>query len=140
MGSLSRALAASLDAHMNIESLFGAGLVLLSALFFCAFFGQRALTRLRKRKGRLNPGFFPTGTSLGNALHQLQSIVDPEVLYSIQQQLHEADEDEDADSSSDPQKHLLRQASRIRRGTQVGPITAITANATSRRTDKRDGL
>jgi hypothetical protein len=87
---------------MNFESLFGAGLLLLSAVCFCAFFGQRALARRRKRQGHLNPGFFPSGTYLGNALHQLQSIVDPEVVYSIQQDLHEADEDEDG--YFDPQK------------------------------------
>ena|ERR1700712_3212841 len=113
---------------MDFETLLGAGPLLLAFLFFCAFFGQRALARLRKRHGHLNPGFFPTGTSLGNALHQLQAIIDPEVLYAIQQQLHEAEEDEDTSGPLNPQKHLLRQASRIRRGTQVGSITAITTN------------
>jgi hypothetical protein len=119
---------------MNIQSLFGAGFLLLLTLIFCAFFGQRALTRPRKRKGHSNPGFFPAGTSLGNVLHQLQSIVGPDVLYSIQQQLQEADEEDDADSSLDPQKRLLGQATRIRRGTQIEPITAVAANFTSSRT------
>jgi hypothetical protein len=122
---------------MNFESFLGAGFLLLSFLFFCAFFGQRVMTRRRKYKGRLDSRFFPTGTSLGNALHQLQSIIDPEVLYSIRQELQDAEED--AGDPLDPHRHLLRQASRIQRGTQVGPVTAYPFTSKVAHTDNPNG-
>ena len=108
---------------MQIGDLFGRGLLVVFVIFACAFFGQRLRARRRKKRGFADPGFYPTGTRLGNALHQLQSIVNPDALHFLQEQLQEEDEEEE--EVPDPRKHILRQAARIRKGTHTGPLTAL---------------
>jgi hypothetical protein len=62
---------------------------------------------------------------MGNALHSLQAIAEPQVRYVVAEELEEEAEDEDAGGPDDPTTHLLRQARRIRRGEVVERLTAL---------------
>lgn len=116
-----------------MELLFEAGLYLFVVfvvfVVFVAFsfLFQRLRWRRRRRLGKQNPGFYPTSTSLGNALHELQSIAEPPAKYVIAEILDEEEEAEADESGSlvNPKAHLLRQAARIRRGERVERLTAI---------------
>jgi hypothetical protein len=97
-------------------------------VFGFLFVLQRLRYRRRVRRGEVNRGFCPSVASAGNALHQLQSFVQPQVRYVIAEQLDEESEEDDSgepDDPFDPIRHLHRQAERIRRGEQAEPITAI---------------
>jgi hypothetical protein len=100
----------------------------LFLLFGAIFLLQRLRWRRRVRRGDLKPGFRPSVASAGNALHQLQTFVQPQVRYVIAEQLDEESEEEDSgdpDHPVDPIRHLHRQAKRIRKGEQAEPITAL---------------
>jgi hypothetical protein len=61
---------------------------------------------------------------LGNALHQLQTIAQPQMQHVIAEKLDEDLEDEESGGPDDPVRHLHRQAAKIRRGERVERITA----------------
>jgi hypothetical protein len=61
---------------------------------------------------------------LGNALHQLQTIAQPQMQHVIAEKLDEDLEDEESGGPDDPVRHLHRQAAKIRRGEPVERITA----------------
>jgi hypothetical protein len=113
---------------MNLELLLLEGLYLFALFVAIAFILQRARWRRRRRLGRTDPGFYPTSTSLGNALHQLQSIAEPPAKYVITERLDEKDEadDDEHGGTPNPKTHLLRQAARIRRGEPLDRLTAMT--------------
>ena len=97
------------------------------AIVLCCivFWGKRLLWRRRKRMGKRNPGFFPTFTSAGNALQNLQVIAQPRAQYVISEKLDdEADEDDEGEPGN-PEKHLQRQLRRIRRGERIERLTAL---------------
>jgi hypothetical protein len=108
--------------------LFMAGLYLFVAFVAAAFLFQRFRWRRRRRLGRKDLGFYPTSTSLGNALHELQSIAEPPAKYVIAEVLDEEGEaeDDEPEGALNPRAHLLRQAARIRRGERLERLTAIT--------------
>jgi hypothetical protein len=62
--------------------------------------------------------------TLGNALHQLQAFVQPQIRYVITQTFEQADEEFLGDKS-DTAIHLLRQAIRIQRGDDVDQVSAL---------------
>lgn len=96
----------------------GLGLILWA--FWWVFMGLRCLAWLRRGRG-----FRPGSTSLGNALQTLQVYVEPRVQHVIQERLEEEAEEEVDGDSVDPATHIKRQAERIRRGEEVGRITAL---------------
>ena len=100
---------------MNVVQ--GLGLILWA--FWWVFVGLRCLAWLRGGRG-----FRPGSTSLGNALQTLQVYVEPRVQHVLQERLEE-DLDGELDHPVDPKAHLRRQAERIRRGEEVGRITAL---------------
>ena len=108
---------------------FGTALVLILYLFCfftaCAFFYQRARWRRRKRLGRKSLGFCPTSTSLGNALHHLMIITRPTTQYVLEEKLQEDEEDDSSGDPDTPRKHLHRQLRRIRNGEPIDPITIL---------------
>jgi hypothetical protein len=111
---------------MSLDLLLAAGMYVFVLFVALAFIFQRVRWRHRKRQGR-DPGFHPTSTSLGNALHQLQSIAEPPAKYVITEMLDEEDEadDEDQGRTASPKTHLLRQAARIRRGECLERLTVL---------------
>jgi hypothetical protein len=115
---------------MDFDLLLLAQLYLFSVLIACAFVFQRLRWKRRKQRKKNNLGFYPSSTSLGNALHQLQSIVAPPMKHVVMQTLDEDDLDEqdtgDGNQNS-AQRHLLKQAARIRRGENIELLTARAA-------------
>ena len=94
-------------------------------LWACAIFLQRALYHWRKEAGKSKLGFYPSGTSMGNALQTLQAILEPQVQHVIEERLEEPAEDDDEDGPKDPTAHLMRQARRIRRGDHIERLTTL---------------
>jgi hypothetical protein len=94
----------------------------VSVVFLCQ--------RLRWKKARR--GFRPSTAMLGNALHQLQAIAEPQIRYVIEEKLNEDLEDEEAGGPDDPVRHLHRQAAKIRRGERVDRLAALLGSANDR--------
>jgi hypothetical protein len=85
---------------------------------------QRALWRLRKKRGKSKLGFYPSAASIGNALQVLQAIAEPQVQHVIEERLEEPTDEDDEAGPKDPTAHLMRQARRIRKGEDVH-LTAL---------------
>lgn len=109
---------------MNPDQILTIGLDGLVCLFAVIFLYRRWRWRRRRRKGHV-AGFYPRGAALGNALHQLQAIAEPQAKYVIEEKLKE-EVDEDGESGpDDPTEHLHRQARRIRRGERLNSLTTF---------------
>ena len=88
-----------------------------------SFFLQRMRYRYHLRRGKKNPGFYPTLVILGNAFQRLQKLGEPGLKFVLEEKSDDSgDEDEDADPS-DPMQHLHRQLRRIRNGEKVDQLT-----------------
>jgi hypothetical protein len=109
---------------MTLDQILAAGLYGLVSLCGIAFLYQRLRWRRRRRRG-LSGGFYPRGTSLGNALQQLQIFAEPQNRHVIAEKLDEEAEEEGEGGSDDPVRHLHRQAAKIRRGEKVERLTAL---------------
>jgi len=96
------------------------------ALGLCGFmcFVSVVFVYQRWRWKRTRRGFRPSTAMLGNALHQLQTIAQPQMQHVIEEKLDEDLEDEESGGPDDPVRHLHRQAAKIRRGEPVERITA----------------
>jgi hypothetical protein len=101
---------------------FNGFVILVCWGLFCL---RRFLWRSRRRRGKRDPGFFPTYTSAGNALHNLQAIAEPRVEYVIAEKLDDHADDDDEGEPTDPEKHLHRQLRRIRRGEKIERLNAL---------------
>jgi len=110
---------------MDLDLLLLRGLYLSVIIVTIAFFAQRARWRRRRRQNKSNWGFFPTSASMGNALHHLQALAQPQVQQILEEKLDEHAEDEEDGAPKDPAAHLHRQARRIRRGQKVDHLTAL---------------
>lgn len=113
---------------MNFDSAVSLCLWAFLAFIGVTFLFQRLRWTRRGRRGKSNLGFYPSTASLGNALHQLQAIAQPQVEYVIAEKLdEEADEDDSGnpDHQIAPVLHLHRQAAKIRKGEKVDQITAL---------------
>jgi hypothetical protein len=77
----------------------------------------------RWRWRKTGRGFCPSTAVLGNALHQLQVMVQPQMQHVIEEKLDEDRDDEESGGPDDPVRHLHRQAARVRRGEPVERIT-----------------
>jgi hypothetical protein len=110
---------------VDFNPLVTLGLYVFVVFVGCAFLFQRYRWRRRKRLGREKLGFYPRATSLGNGLHQLQTLAEPQVQHVIAEKLDEASEDDEDGGPVDPVAHLHRQARRIRRGEVVELLTAL---------------
>jgi hypothetical protein len=110
---------------VNFDLGYVLGLYGLVVLFGCVYWWQRRVDRRRRRRGKGKLRIYSSAALLGNALHSLQSIAEPQVRHVVAEELKEEAEDEDVGGPEDPTAHLLRQARRIRRGEDVGRLTAI---------------
>lgn len=110
---------------MNLDSLLLASLYAFSCFFCCFFCFQRWRWRRPKRLGRSRLGFYPSTASLGNALHQLHAMAEPQVAYVIEEKLDEEADEDDEGGPDDPVRHLHRQAAKIRRGEKVDRLTVL---------------
>lgn len=67
-------------------------------IIFCVLFGSLFLLLRRRhrerRRKRLDPGFYPTTRSLGNALHSLQIFARPDITHVMQVKYAEPKEDD----------------------------------------------
>lgn len=97
---------------------------LLLIVWGCIVCVQRALWRWRKKTGKSKLGFYPSGTSIGNALQVLQAIAEPQVQHVIEERLEEPTDEDDETGPKNPTAHLMRQARRIRKGEDVH-LTAL---------------
>lgn len=110
---------------MDLDLLLLRGLYLCVTVVAIAFFAQRSRWKRRRRKNKSNWGFFPTSASMGNALHHLQALAQPQIQHILEQKLDEHADDEEDGAPKDPTAHLRRQARRIRRGQKVDRLTAL---------------
>jgi hypothetical protein len=104
---------------MNLVAFFvvlpyGAVVVLLGIYFW-----RRAQWRRRRRTGRKNLGFYPSASSLGNAMQNLQALTRPTIEYVLEEKYDEDAEDDGDGGPEDPTDHLKRQLKRIRRGEKL---------------------
>jgi hypothetical protein len=109
---------------MNPEQILAIGLYGLVSVFACAFLYRRWRWRRRRCKGKA-AGFYPQAATLGNALHQLQSIAQPQTRYVIEEKLKEEVDEDGEGGPDDPTRHLHRQAKKIRRGERLERLTTF---------------
>ena len=110
---------------MALDLMLLKGFYAFSCFVGCAFFSQRWQWRHRRRRGRSRLGFYPSASSLGNALHQLQAIAEPQMAYVIEEKLDEEADEDDEGGPDDPTRHLYRQAAKIRRGERPDRLTVF---------------
>ena len=110
--------------ELKLDLILLRGFVGFMALFTVSFLFQRYRWRQRKRKGKSNWGFYPSSSSLGNALQQLSVLAQPQVEYVLEEELNENAEDDSEGGPEDPIAHLHRQAVKIRRGKKIDRLTA----------------
>jgi hypothetical protein len=104
---------------------FVRGLYLIVFSCCIVFFLRRFLWRWRKRRGKRNPGFYPTYASAGNAIQALQAMAQPTVEYVLEEKLEDQAEDDDNGEPDTPEKLLHRQLRQIRRGEKVERLTVL---------------
>jgi hypothetical protein len=105
--------------------IFGAFLLTTGFWFGCVFFARRYLWRKRGRAGTLRRGFYPQAAMLGNALHHLQALAEPQVKYVVQEKLDDHEEEDDEAGPKDPTRHLKRQLRRIRDGEEIDRLVVF---------------
>ncbi len=98
----------------------------LAILLILAYYYLFRVKWGRKRKtGRRRRRFPPSSEGLGTVLLGLTLIYRPRILHAVEaqhRQVEDADEDDNGDPDS-PEKHLMRQLRRIRRGEEVDVIS-----------------
>lgn len=110
---------------MDISIAFAWGPIFFAFAVLAFFFLRRACYRYNVRRGKKNPGFYPTFAILGNVFQRLQKLGEPGLKFVLEEKSDDhADNDEDADPT-DPMQHLHRQLKRIRNGERLDQITTL---------------
>lgn len=102
---------------MFLDQILAIGLYGFVCVFSVVFMWKR------RRWRRSGSGFRPSVASLGNALHQLQAIAEPQIRHVIEEKDDDALDDENDGGPDDPVRHLHRQARKIRRGEKLENLT-----------------
>jgi hypothetical protein len=110
--------------ELKLDLMLLRGLFAFVAIFTVVFLFQRYRWRRRKRKGKSNWGFYPSSSSLGNALQKLSVMAQPQIEHVLEEKLDENSEYDSEGGPDDPVAHLNRQASKIRRGENLDRLTA----------------
>ena len=108
---------------MNLVAFFVATPCLAVVVLLGTFYLKRARWRRRRRTKPEYAGFYPSASSLGNALHSLQIFTRPTVAYVLQEKYDEDMEDDGDGGPDDPTRQLKGQLKRIRRGERVDTLT-----------------
>lgn len=109
--------------EFNLDLVLLCGLFAFMAFVTIVFLFQRYRWRRRKRKRKSKWGFYPSSSSLGNALQQLSVIAQTQVEYVLEEKLNEDAEDDSEGGPEDPVAHLHRQAAKIRKGEKIDRLT-----------------
>jgi len=104
---------------VNLDQQLAMGLYGFVCFFAVVFLCQRLSWRRTRR------GFRPSTAMMGNALHQLQAIAQPQMEHVIEEKLKEDAEDDEAGGPDNPVRHLHCQARKIRRGEPIDRITTF---------------
>ena len=80
-----------------MDARLGLGIFMLCWFFAFAFLFQRFLYRIRRRRG-----YYPTTGSLGNALQNLQSMAQPQVVHILQEKQSDKAEDDESGGPAEP--------------------------------------
>jgi hypothetical protein len=108
---------------MNLAAFFVATPYAVVVVLLCAFYLKRTWWKFRRRTKPEYAGFCPSVSSLGNALHSLQTFTPPTIAYVLQEKYDEDMEDDGDGGPDDPTRQLKRQLKRIRRGERVDTLT-----------------
>jgi hypothetical protein len=108
---------------MNLAAFFVATPYAAVVILLGIFYLKRARWKRRRRAGRKDAGFYPSASSLGNAMHSLQIFTRPTIAYVLEEKYDEDAEDDGDGGPDDPTRHLKRQLKRIRRGETVDTLT-----------------
>ena len=110
---------------MDLATTLAWGPIFFAFAVIGSFFIQRIRYRRNVRRGKKNPGFYPTFAVLGNVFQRLQKLGEPGLKFVLEEKSDDhADEDDDADPA-DPMKHLHRQLRRIRNGEKIDRLTTL---------------
>lgn len=107
---------------MNLAAFFVATPYVAVVVLLGTFYLKRARWRRRTRTRPEFVGFYPSASSLGNALHSLQTFTRPTVAYVLEEKYDEDMEDDGDGGPHDPTRQLKRQLKRIRRGERVDTL------------------
>ena len=107
-----------MDLNLVARGMLG-GLLLYFLVFVLIVRYQRSRWRRKPRLGRKHWGYYPTSSSIGNALQTLQVFVHPQMDYVLEEKLNEDTEEDDQGDRDDPKKALGWQLRRIRNGERV---------------------
>jgi hypothetical protein len=107
---------------MNLDAFFVATPYAVVVVLLCAFYLKRTWWKFRRRTKPEYAGFCPSVSSLGNALHSLQTFTRPTIAYVLQEKYDEDMEDDGDGGPDDPTRQLKRQLKRIRRGERVDAL------------------
>ena len=77
-----------------VASVCACAVLLLATVFSAVFLLLRHTYRQRLRK-RLDPGFYPSTRSLGEALHTLQIFAQPQIQHVLQEKRSEPKQEEE---------------------------------------------
>ena len=89
---------------MNLVAFFLANPYVAVVVLLGTFYIRRARWRRRRRAGRKNLGYFPSASSLGNAMQNLQVLTRPTVEYVLEEKYDEDAEDDGDGGPEDPNK------------------------------------
>jgi hypothetical protein len=108
---------------MNLAAFLVATPCVAVVVLLGTFYLKRARWRRRRRTRPEYVGFYPSASSLGNALQSLQTFTRPTVAYVLEQKYDEDMEDDGDGGPDDPTQQLKGQLKRIRRGERVDTLT-----------------
>ena len=103
---------------MNLSMAPVQGLVFFVLVVLVLFLLRRMRYRHNVRRGKKNPGFYPTIAVLAIAFQNLQKLAEPSLEFVLEEK-----SDDHADSDDDTDPDLRYQLNRIRNGERLDHIT-----------------
>jgi hypothetical protein len=110
---------------MDLATALAWGPILFAFAVIVSFFVQRIRWRHNVRRGKKNPGYYPTFAVLANAFQRLQRLAEPQLEYVLEEKSNDEADEDDQGEPADPIKHLDRQLRRIRNGEKLDRLTTL---------------